>query len=126
MKKILSLMIISLSFIVFASAQQNEYEYIKTQFHSDKKTLLMNYLKLSDSSAAKIWNIYNNYEKERGALADSRFANLKVYADQYKNMTDEQADKMIHSFFENNAKQQSIEKKYYSQVKKALGAKTAA
>src|SRR4249919_466691 len=126
MKKIISLVIIIVSFVAFASAQQNEYEYIKTQFHSDKKTLLMNYMKLSDSAAAKFWPIYNEYETERGVIADARFANLKIYAQQYKTMTNEQAEKMISTYFDNNAKVVDLKKKYYGKVKKALDAKTAA
>jgi len=70
--------------------------------------------------------VYNNYEKERGELADKRFANLKIYADQYKTMTDDQADKMISTFFENNAKEEAIKKKYYNQMKKTVGARVAA
>jgi len=126
MKKIVSVLAFITAVASFASAQQNEFEYIKTQFHADKKTLLMQYMALTDSQATKFWPIYNSYEKERGTLADQRFANLKVYADQYKTMTNEQSDKMITSYFENNAKAEAIKKKYYGQVKKALGAKEAA
>jgi len=126
MKKLFSLIAIVIAFASVAQAQQNEYEYIKTQFHSDKKTLLMQYLMLSDSQAAKFWPIYNEYEKDRGTLADKRFANLKIYASEYKTITGEQADKMISSYFENNAKADAIKKKYYGQVKKVLGSKTAA
>jgi hypothetical protein len=126
MKKAFPIIIAFVALATFASAQQNEYEYIKTQFHADKKTLLMHYMNLSDSGAAKFWPIYNNYEKERGALADQRFNNLKTYAAQYKTMTNDQADKMVSMYFDNKDKEEAIEKKYYGQVKKALGAKTAA
>jgi hypothetical protein len=126
MKKIISTLTLALVCATFAFAQQNEYEYIKTQYHADKKTLLMHYMMLTDSQAAKFWPIYNNYEKERGTLADSRFANLKTYADQYKTMTNEQADAMVNNYLDNNAKAAAIEKKYYGQVKKALGSKIAA
>jgi len=126
MKKTISTFILAIVFASFAFAQQNEFEYIKTQFHADKKTLLMHYMTLTDSQAAKFWPIYNNYEKERGTLADKRFANLKTYSDQYKTMTDDQADVMANNYFDNDAKEIAIEKKYYGQVKKALGAKTAA
>ena len=126
MKKVISTFILALVCATFAVAQQNEFEYIKTQFHADKKTLLMQYLKLSDADAAKFWPIYDQYESERATLADKRFSNLKTYADQYKTMTDEQADAMADNFFDNSSKQMAIKKKYFGQVKKALGAKTAA
>ena len=126
MKKIISTFMLALVCTSFAFAQQNEFEYIKTHFHADKKTLLMQYLKLSDADAAKFWPIYNNYESERGVLADKRFANMKTYADQYKTMTDDQANTMVSNFFDNSSKQMAIKKKYYEQVKKALGGKTAA
>ena len=125
-KKVISILSILLAFSFFASAQQNEFEFVKTQFHADKKTLLMNYMMLSDSQAAKFWPIYDNYEKERSTLADKRFSNLKIYAEQYKTMTNDQADKMMNSYFDNNAKENTIKEKYYNQMKKVLGAKTAA
>ena len=125
-KKIVSFITLLVAFTSFASAQQNEYEFIKTQFQSDKKTLLMQYLALPDADAAKFWPIYTEYEKERGEMADKRFANLKTYADTYKTMTDEQADNMINSYWNHNEKVDAIKKKYYSQVKKTLTAKTAA
>jgi hypothetical protein len=126
MKKVVSIIIAFTAFATIASAQQNEYEYIKTQFHADKKTLLMHYMSLNDSAAAIFWPIYGNYEKERTALADERYNNLKMYASQYKTMTNDQADKMVDTYFDNKDKEESIEKKYYGQMKKALGAKTAA
>jgi len=126
MKKIISTFALALICASFAFAQNNEFEYIKTQFHADKKTLLMHYMQLNDADAAKFWPIYNNYESERATLADKRFANLKTYSDQYKTMTDEQADAMAENFFDNSSKQMAIKKKYFGQVKKALGAKTAA
>jgi hypothetical protein len=126
MKKVTFLLMLIVASVTFASAQTTEFEYIKTQYKSDKKTLLMNYMKLSDADATKFWPIYNKYEAERASLADKRFQNLKLYAETYSTMTNEQADAMIKSYFENASKELSIEKKYYGSVKKELGAKTAA
>jgi hypothetical protein len=126
MKKIVSILTFIVAFTTVVAAQNTEFEYIKTQFKADKKTLLMNYVKLSDADAAIFWPIYNAYEAERGTLADKRFSNIKMYAEQYSTITNEQADEMIKGYFENNGKEVSIEKKYYGQIKKALGAKTAA
>lgn len=126
MKKITTLFALLVACTMFVAAQTTEFEYIKTQYKSDKKTLLMNYMKLSDADATIFWPIYNKYEAERASLADKRFQNLKMYAETYSTISNEQADAMIKSYFENASKEISIEKKYYADVKKALGAKTAA
>ena len=125
MKKIITIACMLFAFGTVANAQVNELEYIKSEFNADKKTLLMNYLSLSDSQAAKFWPIYTKYEQELSALADKRFSNMKSYADQYKTITNEQADAIVKNFFENESKKMALEKKYYSQFKKAVGAKTA-
>jgi len=125
MKKVTHILMFVIGCATFASAQNNEFEYIKTQFHADKKTLLMHYLALSDSQAAKFWPIYDKYESERSALANQRFENIKTYAAQYKTMTNEQADVAVRKMFDAREKEMSIEKKYYGQFKKAVGARVA-
>ncbi|MBK9729713.1 MAG: hypothetical protein IPO83_00205 [Chitinophagaceae bacterium] len=124
MKKSLLVLTLLISFVTISMAQQNEFEYIKSQYKNDRKTLLMNYLKLSEADAAKFWPIYREYESERAQLADRRFNNIKSYAEQYATITNEQAETFISNFFEAGAKESAIEKKYAGQFKKAVGAKT--
>jgi Spy/CpxP family protein refolding chaperone len=125
MKKLLLSLAFVLSLGLSVMAQQNEYEYLKTQFSADRKTLLMSYLKLSETDAAKFWPIYANYEKERSQLGDQRFANLKNYAAQYATLTPEQAEQFEKNYFAFRGKEASIQKKYFAQLKKAVGTKTA-
>ena len=124
MKKVILSLTFLFAFASLAMAQQNEFEYLKSQYQNDRKTLLMNYLKLSDADAATFWPIYQNYESERSDLANKRFTNLKNYADQYSTLTNDQAEVFVKNYFDNAAKQAAIQKKYASQFKKAVGAKT--
>ncbi|MBX7108534.1 MAG: hypothetical protein K1X61_07810 [Chitinophagales bacterium] len=125
MKKTILFFTLLTAYVSVSMAQQNEFEYLKSEYKSDRKTLLMNYLKLSDADAAKFWPIYGNYEAERSKLADARFQNMKNYAAQYSTLTNEQADVFGKNYFENQATESSIEKKYYAQIKKQLGGKIA-
>ncbi len=125
MKKTILVFTLMTVFVTMTMAQQNEFEYLKSEYKSDRKTLLMNYMKLNDADAAKFWPIYGNYESERSNLADARFKNMKNYAEQYASLTNEQADVFGKTYFENQSKESAIEKKYYGQIKKELGGKIA-
>lgn len=81
---------------------------------------------LDASQKAKFWPIYEKYEGELKALFDKRFATIKKYADNFENMDDATADQIAGSAFNNQTERIALWKKYYAQVKTALGAKVAA
>ena len=86
----------------------------------------MDFLQLPDEEAKMFWPIYEEYESERSANGTRRIELIKKYAEQYENMTDEQADMLAKESFAVRATREKLQKKYYNKVKKAMGAKRAA
>ena len=125
MKKVL----VVLMFAFFGSslvAQNNEAELFLSVFKVEKKAILMEYLKLSETEAAAFWPIYNAFEVERANVARERIALMTKYAEQYNTLTAEQADILYTESAKWRASRAKLEQTYYKKFKKAVGAVRAA
>ena len=107
------------------SSSNSEEEMIKSYFKLSKKSLFEGNMNLTDEQAVAFWPIYDKFAEEEGKVQDNRIAFLKEYANNFENMTDEQADAYIQEVFKYRKKMLSLKKKYYKQVKKATTAKVA-
>ena len=83
-----------------AQKYSSEADYMSKVYEKDKRTLMSEYLKLSDEEAEKFWPVYDLYEKERQVLGEQRFAMLQKYMNEYEDMTPEQAKSWINRIFE--------------------------
>jgi methanogenic corrinoid protein MtbC1 len=81
---------------------------------------------LSAEDAAKFWPIYSEYDVVLTKLNDQRVANIKEYAQNYNQMTDEKADELIRKSMEFRKQRAELLANTYEKVKQALGATTAA
>ena len=81
---------------------------------------------LDSDQAAKFWPIYKEYEAELDKVNDIRVANIQQYAKDYDNMTDTEADDLIHKAMDYHKQRSDLLAKYYERMKGELGAVTAA
>ncbi|HMD50572.1 MAG TPA: hypothetical protein VKG79_15785 [Bryobacteraceae bacterium] len=113
----------------FAQSEASSDEDIKL-FRKDvrslKKQIIASNLDLSDTQAQQFWPIYDRYTAELSAIMDTKYALLKEYAENYTNMTDQQAEAYIKG---RAAVEQSIMElrlKYLPTFRKVLSGKTTA
>ena len=126
MKKLTTtLFALAICYSTIGQITTTEFEMVKSVFNVEKKVMLTEFLQLSDPDSQKFWPIYNDYQSERGKVADTRMSLLNRYAEQYENLTDEQADAPVMEAMGLQKTELALKKKYYTQVKKALGAKVA-
>ena len=105
----------------------NEYiELMRENVRQEKAQLLGAVMQLNAEQAAKFWPIYNEYNAELTKLNDLRAANIKTYAREYSQLTDEKANQLIREAFDHQKKRTELLARYYDRVKQALGAITAA
>ena len=120
------LAIIMMVFTMGAFAQTTEeVDLVQAAFGIDKKDIVMNYVKPSEEQRTAFMEVYNEYEIERKELGRTRIELLKQYADQWENMTNEQADDWIKKVMLLAIKQDKLIKKYYNKVKSVTNAKVA-
>jgi hypothetical protein len=111
------------------SDDRNIQEYIqllRSDVRQQKAEIMGSVMQLSAADAAKFWPIYSEYDNELTKLNDLRAANIKEYASNYGNMTDEKADELIQKAMDYQKQRAELLAKYYGRVKQDLGAITAA
>jgi len=120
MKKFIVL--ISVLFLAsYAGAQSNkeEVDLFQAAFGMEKKAVVADFVKPSDTQKDAFWKLYDEYETQRKALGKQRVELLKQYADQYLTMTSEQADVWTRKVIELQKKTDGLIVAYYGKVKMA-------
>lgn len=125
MKKVLLAVLIAV-FTIGAYAQSTEeVDLVQAAFGIEKKEIVMNYVKVSEKQKAAFMEVYEKYEVERKELGKTRIDLLNQYANQWENITNEQADQWMKKVMALSIKQDKLIKKYYNKVKSVTDAKVA-
>jgi hypothetical protein len=103
----------------FANAQSNkeEVDLMQAQFGMDKKAVVAEFVKPSDSQKDAFWKLYDEYETQRKELGKQRIELLLQYADQYKTLTSEQADAWTKKIMDLQKKTDNLITTYYGKVR---------
>ncbi len=118
MKKYILIIAASL-LATFGNAQSNkeEIDLMQASFGMDKKAIVANFVNLSDNQKDAFWKLYDEYETQRKELGKQRIDLLKQYAEEYKNMTSEQADAWTKKVMDLQKKTDNLITTYYGKVK---------
>jgi len=117
---------IVLFFTMGAFAQtNNEVDLVQAAFGIEKMEIVMNYVKPTEEQKVAFLEVYNKYEIERKELGKTRIELLNQYANQWENITNEQADEWMKKVMALSIKQDKLIKKYYKKVKSVTDAKVA-
>jgi hypothetical protein len=112
-----------------ATATKTTKDYmdlLRRDLRKEKSSVVDQAMGLDSAQKAKFYPIYEKYEKELSLIWDKRLANIKKYAENYPNVSDVVADELVTSAQASQAERSALSKKYYGQVKSALGSKAAA
>jgi hypothetical protein len=99
---------------------------LRKDVRGEWQTIVDQAMGLEAGDKAKFWGVYDGYQKDMKALWDRRLANIKLYAENFDKMTDPVADKIAAAAMTNEQDNVAIRRKYYGQVKSAVGSKAAA
>ena len=116
-KSILFLAVFCLATFAKAQSDKEEIELMQAAFGMDKKTIVNEFVKPSDTQKDAFWKLYDQYETERKALGKQRIDLLKQYAGQYKTMTGEQADAWTKKVMDLQKRTDKLIMSYYDKVK---------
>ena len=101
-------------------------DLMRTNVRDQKAEIMGSVMELNAADSAKFWPIYSEYDAELAKVNDLRVANIKEYAANYSQMTDDKADELIQNAMTFRKQRAELLAKYYGRVKEALGAVTAA
>jgi hypothetical protein len=99
---------------------------MRENVRQDKDEIMGAVMVLSAADAAKFWPIYSEYDAQLTKLNDQRIENIKQYARDYGQMTDEEADQLVQKSMTYQKERAELLVQTYDKVKQALGAVTAA
>jgi len=112
-----------------SDAQKNMQAYIdllRRDVRQEKAEIMGAVMLLSAQDATRFWPIYSEYDAQLTKLNNQRVENIKEYAHEYDQMTDEKADELIQKSLAYQKQRAELLAQTYDKVKQALGATTAA
>ena len=80
---------------VFAQDLDAYIKMMQSDISQQKVTIITQNMLFTEKEAEKFWKIYKDYDKEVQAVSEKRYAIIKEFADNYLNMTDEKAEKLM-------------------------------
>ena len=101
-------------------------DLLRTDVRQQKAEIMGAVMVLTAEDAAKFWPIYSEYDAELTKLNNQRVENIKEYARNYTQLTDEKADELIQKSLAYQRQRSELFAKTYDRVKEAVGAITAA
>ena len=99
---------------------------MRENVRQDKAEIMGAIMVLSAADAAKFWPIYSEYDTQLAKLNDQRVENIKQYARDYGQMTDDEAEQLVQKSMTYQKERAELLVQTYEKVKQALGAVTAA
>jgi hypothetical protein len=99
---------------------------LRQDLRSKKKQLIAANLNLTETEATKFWPVYDQYTAELSKLGDKKYALIKEYAQDYGNLTNDQALSLLNRSLALDEQIAQLRAKYVPIVNKVLpGTKTA-
>jgi len=99
---------------------------LRQDLRSQKKQLIAENLKLTDTEATKFWPVYDQYAAELSKLGDQKYALIKEYAHGFGTLTNDQALNLTNRSLALDDKILQLRSKYVPIVSQVLpGTKTA-
>jgi len=118
MKNLIIATLLFLPFFVSAQGHSDRHNEIETY----KIAYLTEKLGLSSEEAKIFWPIYNDWEKEQGALRKERFQKMISFKKitEIETLSDSQIQTLIANDFNMKQKELNLERKYYNKLKASL------
>lgn len=124
-KSILLFGLQGLAFCGWTQSITDEIQFVQNLWGMEKKTIVKDYMQLSDVESAAFWNVYDAYSEEKKELLATRIGIIKEYSQNYLNLTNDKADGLSKRIFKNDIKLSKLQQKYYNKLKKATSPLTA-
>jgi hypothetical protein len=118
-------------FAVAVAAQDkpaDNMQIMRDKIKADKKLVVAANMELTESEAKAFWPVYDQYQKDLGAINERIGKMIKSYADAYnaKSMTDDGAKKLTDEYVAIEKAEAALKESYVPKLSKVLPAKKVA
>jgi hypothetical protein len=103
-------------------------QIMRDKIKADKKLVVAGNMELTESEAKAFWPVYDQYQKDLGAINERIVKMIKSYADAYnaKSMTDDGAKKLTSEYVAIEKAEAALKESYVPKLSKVLPAKKVA
>lgn len=125
-KSIAALALMFLSALVAAQERQPlvtleaEIEAARKMMITERKLVIAGELVLTPDEAKAFWPVYNEYLEEMRVVGDDEVKLITDFADNYRDMSDELADRMLQDHLDIQSRTLKIRRSYLKKFKKVL------
>ena len=103
-----------------------QFLVLRKDIRSVRKQAIAANLTLTDDEAPKFWPVYEQYSDELQRITDIRLALIEEYAEEYRTLTDEEADSLVGRWLDTDTAVDQLRQKYVPILRKVLPGKKAA
>ena len=107
---------------VMAGEKPGSMEALRDALKADKKAYIEQYLQLTQAEAKEFWPYYNSYQFDLQKINDRLIKLIDDYAKNYKNLSDEDAVKMVNEYLAIERDQLKQKELYFRTLSKTLPA----
>ena len=111
---------------LFAQVSQGDIQLMQQYFGTEKTALIKETMKLTPAQDSVFWPVYTKYENERQQLGKERIQLVQQYLKNIENVTEDKATMMVNSGVALEIKFKNLQKKYFAELTKKVGAVKAA
>jgi Spy/CpxP family protein refolding chaperone len=103
-----------------------DIDLMRRDIRSQKKQLVAQNLKLTDTEATKFWPIYDQYTAELVAINDKKYKAIQDYAEKFGSLNDQDSLALAKQALDVDSAAAQLRLKYLPIFAKAVGGKQAA
>jgi Spy/CpxP family protein refolding chaperone len=103
-----------------------DLDLLRKDIRSQKKQLIAQNLKLTDTEATKFWSIYDQYTSELVKVNDKKYKAIQDYAQKFGSLNDAEAQSLAKQALDVDAAAAQLRLKYLPIFAQAVGGRQAA
>ena len=103
-----------------------DIDMLRKDIRSQKKQLIAQNLKLTDTEATKFWPIYDQYTAELVTINNKKYKAIQEYAEKFGSLSDQDAQGLAKQALDVDAAAAQLRLKYLPTFAQAVGGKKAA
>jgi hypothetical protein len=109
-----------------ADASQTQQKILLDTIRANRKALVAVSLQLSPEQEKSFWPLYDQYEKEIGAIGDRVAAIIDDYTASFRDLGDDKAMKLMEDYLAAEADRAQVRRKYLPEFAKVLPGRAVA
>ena len=107
-------------------ANEANIQLMRQDIRSERKKIVAANMPLTETEATRFWPLYDRYIAETVKVNDTRYALIKEYAQNYRAMTDQQADSFVKRWLTLDQDNTQLRLKFVPEFEKVISHKKTA